>query len=279
MNHAFVRAFTGPTPVGRILRTGQEPGYPATDYQIVGVIPDTQYDSLRGSPPPMAFAPAWQAPQLGPGAIVMVHSGLPADKTMGAVKAAVLGRHATALVEHDVFDERVRSRMLPERLMAMLAGFFGALAAALATIGLYGLMSYVVARRRNEIGVRLALGARPGLIVRMVVEDAGRLLAVGLAAGLVLAVAAGRIAGSTSLLFNLTPHDPPALVAACALLTVDRRGRERDTGPACGPARRARRPAARVSTTAPLTLLWPSGSANPWRPDGLPRSHFHHGAR
>jgi ABC-type antimicrobial peptide transport system permease subunit len=110
--------------------------------------------------------------------------------------------------------------MLPERLMAMLAGFFGVLAAALATIGLYGLMSYVVARRRNEIGVRLALGASPGLVVRMVVEDAGRLLAVGLAAGLVLAVAAGRIAGSTSLLFNLTPHDPAALVAACALLTV-----------------------------------------------------------
>ncbi len=220
VNHAFVRAFTGPNPVGRILRTGQEPGYPATDYHIVGVVPDTQYDSLRGSPPPMAFAPAWQAPQLGPGAIIMVHSSLPADKAMGAVKAAVLGRHATALVEHEVFEERVQSRMLPERLMAMLAGFFGALAAALATIGLYGLMSYLVARRRNEIGVRLALGARPGLIVRMVVDDAGRLLAVGLAAGLVLAVAAGRIAGSASLLFNLTPHDPATLVAACALLTV-----------------------------------------------------------
>ena len=93
--------------------------------------------------------------------------------------------------------------------MATLSGFFGGLAALIATIGLYGVMSYMVARRRNEIGIRMALGADRGDVVRMVMREAGLLLGAGVVVGLVAAVAAARTA--TTLLFGLSPGDPSTL--------------------------------------------------------------------
>jgi putative ABC transport system permease protein len=107
---------------------------------------------------------------------------------------------------------------LRERLMATLSGFFGGLAALIAAVGLYGVMSYLVARRTNEIGIRMALGASRGDIVRLVLREAAILLLVGLAGGAVLAVAAGYAAGS--LLFGLRPTDAGILAMAAALLAA-----------------------------------------------------------
>jgi ABC-type antimicrobial peptide transport system permease subunit len=100
--------------------------------------------------------------------------------------------------------------------MAILAGSFGLLAGMLATLGLYGVIAYMVARRRNEIGVRVALGADRRRVVRLVLREAVLLLAVGLAVGTVLALWAGRAAGA--LLFGLKSYDPPTLVTAVLLL-------------------------------------------------------------
>jgi putative ABC transport system permease protein len=108
--------------------------------------------------------------------------------------------------------------LLRERLIALLSGFFGVLAALLATIGLYGLMSYMVTRRSNEIGVRTALGASRGDIVRMVLRETVGLLAVGLIIGSVLAIVTARAA--TTLLFGLTPSDPASLALAAAALSI-----------------------------------------------------------
>jgi putative ABC transport system permease protein len=106
-----------------------------------------------------------------------------------------------------------------ERLMATLSGFFGALAALIATIGLYGVMSYMVARRRNEIGIRIALGADRRAVVGMVMREAGVLLAAGVFVGTALAIAAARTAAA--LLFGLRPGDPATLaMAAAGLATV-----------------------------------------------------------
>jgi len=102
--------------------------------------------------------------------------------------------------------------LLRERLMATLSGFFGGLAALLATIGLYGVMSYMVARRRSEIGIRMALGADRRDVVRMVMREAGVLLIAGVLVGTALAIAAARTAAT--LLFGLRPGDPATLAIA-----------------------------------------------------------------
>ena len=120
-------------------------------------------------------------------------------------------------VDSFILERRVQESLVRERLMAMLSGFFGVLAALLATIGLYGVMAYVMQRRRNEVGIRLALGARPGQVVRMVMRDAAVLVLCGVGVGVALSVAAGRSA--ETLLFGLSPTDVVTYVAAIALLT------------------------------------------------------------
>jgi putative ABC transport system permease protein len=135
---------------------------------------------------------------------------------MGSVTSAVtaLARevHPTSVVSIRTMQSQVSDSLLRERLMATLSGVFGGLAALLATVGLYGVMSYMVARRRNEIGIRMALGAARGDVVRMVLREAGVLLASGLLFGTALAIAAGRAAAT--LLFGLRPGDPATLAMA-----------------------------------------------------------------
>ena len=101
-------------------------------------------------------------------------------------------------------------------LLAMLAGFFGVLAIALTVVGLYGMLSYVVAQRRPEIGVRVALGARRLDVLGLIMSEAGKLVLFGVVAGLGLSLLAGQ--SVSSLLFGITPNDPVLLASACALL-------------------------------------------------------------
>jgi len=105
-----------------------------------------------------------------------------------------------------------------DRLMAALAGAFGLLAGLLAVLGLYGVIAYMVTRRRNEIGVRIALGAGRGRVIRLVLKEAGLLLAIGLAVGTGLALWTGRAA--TSMLYGLKPYDVGTLAAAIGLLAL-----------------------------------------------------------
>jgi ABC-type antimicrobial peptide transport system permease subunit len=118
------------------------------------------------------------------------------------------------VISYTVFKAQIREGLLRERLMATLSGFFGGLATVLAVIGLYGVISYMVIQRRNEIGVRMALGANRSDILRMVLRDATILLGIGLVAGTGLTIAAGRAAAS--MLYGLKPNDPPTLAAALA---------------------------------------------------------------
>jgi len=113
---------------------------------------------------------------------------------------------------------RVRTSLLRERLMATLSGFFGGLAALIATIGLYGVMSYTVVRRKHEIGIRMALGADRRQVVRMIVREAAMLLTAGLLVGVVMSIAAAKFA--EALLFGLRPQDPLTLASAVAMLAA-----------------------------------------------------------
>src|SRR5262249_48797056 len=144
--------------------------------------------------------------------------GAPLTTITGEVTSAVAAAHPYAIVQFQTLNTIVRESLLRERLMATLSGFFGLLAGLLATIGLYGVMSYMVERRQNEIGIRIAVGADRSSVVTMIMREAATLLAAGLIVGGVAAIAAARWA--SSLLFGLRPGDPVTLVAAAVALTA-----------------------------------------------------------
>jgi ABC-type antimicrobial peptide transport system permease subunit len=148
-----------------------------------------------------------------------------------AVRTAIKAKHPEIGMDLRNFDTTVQNGLLRERLMATVSGFFGGLAVLIAAVGLYGVMSYLVIRRTNEIGVRMALGARPLDIVKVVLGRAGLLVSAGIAVGSVAAVGAAQAA--RSLLFGVEPYDIGTLcLAMLALIAVA-------LAASCLPARRA----------------------------------------
>ncbi|MGH9159594.1 MAG: ABC transporter permease [Vicinamibacteraceae bacterium] len=241
VNETFVRQLVGSAnPIGRPLRTSPEPGYPATTYEIVGVIPDTRYNDLRGETEPTTFAPDSQCPPQGPWTNMMIRSSVDPAVAIASIKQRLRRMHPEIVTELSVLEWRIHDGLVRERLLAMLAGFFGALAAVLAMVGLYGMISFAVAQRRQEIGIRIALGAHRRQVLGMVMREAAWLLVVGIAIGAGLSLLVGR--GAASLLFGLTPYDPLTLVAASLFLTLVA------TGASFVPARAAAR-------LEPLTAL------------------------
>ena len=219
VNQAFVRRFAGGASIlGQALRTGAEPRYPSTVYEIVGVIPDTQYNSLRGDPPPMVFAPDTQHPAPRPSSAIMVYSAMAPSVIGPTIKRMIAAKYSGTYVDFLDFQATVRGGLVRERMLAILAAFFAGLAAILSMIGLYGMISFVVAQRESEIGIRLALGARRGQIVTLVMRQTLRMLLAGMPIGVGLALLAGQSAGS--LLFGVTANDLPTFVAACLLLAL-----------------------------------------------------------
>jgi len=217
VNEAFVRRFCGQeNPLGQTLRTGAEPGYPSTLYEIVGVIPDTRYSGLRDNIPPSVFAPGLQFPQLGPWAALMIHADTPHAAIVQAVNARLSQKFPELVMEFEDFRVRIQDGLARERLMAVLSSLFGGVAVILAAVGLYGMVSYLVVRRRNEIGIRAALGARKGQLVRMVMRQSAHMLLLGLSIGVALYLVAARAA--STLLFGIKPYDLTTFVAATVLL-------------------------------------------------------------
>jgi predicted permease len=219
VNEAFARRFLPDvSPIGKTLRTNAENNYPETELEIIGIAKDTKYDDLRELTPPVTFAPADQFPDVGPGVALFTRFSSPPSAAIAAVKEKLNAISPAIKLEFHVLQTEAEDGMNRERMMAMLSGFFGALAALLAMIGLYGVISYIVATRKNEIGIRMALGARRRDVIGIVLRQTLTLLGVGLGAGLVLAMAAGRFADT--LLFRLRSNDPFALLGSAAFLAV-----------------------------------------------------------
>jgi putative ABC transport system permease protein len=135
-----------------------------------------------------------------------------------AVRRTLLEENPEISLQFRVFSTMLQESLLRERLMATLSGFFGFLAMVLATVGLYGVISYMVARRRGEIGIRMALGANRGNVLGLVLREAGMLLAIGLVIGTGLAIATART--TSSMLFGLKPTDPVTIGLSIGLLAV-----------------------------------------------------------
>jgi putative ABC transport system permease protein len=185
--------------------------------QIIGVVQDTKYTSLRAEGEAIAYYPLSQLPPMRWANFVLRANG-PAVSLIPSVKAAVDEVNHDITLQFRTLALQVDESLGRERLLATLSGFFGALALALAVIGLYGVMSYNVARRRNEIGIRMALGAEQARVLRMVLGEVAVLIAAGLALGLAVAVSSTRLLAS--FLYRLEPNDPTTLVTACVVLAV-----------------------------------------------------------
>lgn len=219
VTESFVRTYlAGRDPIGQSFQIEEGPGAPRPFYQIVGVVRDTKYRDLREPFMPLAHVAATQDAAPGPYLQLVIRAETTPAAVTAAVTRAVSEVNPAIAIQYQTVKTQVEQSLLRERLMATLSGFFGVLAVLIATIGLYGVMSYMVARRRIEIGVRMALGADRATVIRMIVREAGILLAIGLAIGALLSIYAARTAAT--FLYGLTPGDPLTLTVAIAGLAT-----------------------------------------------------------
>jgi ABC-type antimicrobial peptide transport system permease subunit len=217
-NQTFIRQYLGNAPpIGQSVRVMPEPQYPERTYQIIGTIPDTKYSSLRDDTPPMAFVPAAQFPVTaqGPGMAMMIAS-TEGPAAIASVRRVLETKYPSMILQFFDFQQGIRDNLVRDRMMAMLSGFFGVLAAMLVVVGLYGVLSFFITQRRNEIGIRIALGARRWQVIGLVMRDTAAMLLVGVVLGTVLALLAGRAA--STMLFGLEAYDLATMVFAFLLL-------------------------------------------------------------
>jgi ABC-type antimicrobial peptide transport system permease subunit len=193
--------------------SGEKPG-PAME--IVGVVRDAKYQSLREENPPTAYVPIDQGEWWGTWINYQLRSDAAPAALIPTVKSIAAGVSPSITLEFNTLEEQVSSSLRRPRLLATLSGFFATLALTLAIIGLYGMVAYGVARRRSEIGIRLALGAARGRVLGMVLGDASRLVVVGIVAGLATALGTTRLL--QSFLYGLTATDVWTLTASAFVL-------------------------------------------------------------
>jgi predicted permease len=216
VNEKFARRFfKDANPLGRHVGFGTDPGT-ATDMEIVGVVKDIKYTSLRDEVPIQMFTPYLASRFVGD-MTVYVRTALPAEQVVS------LARERTKALDPNLpiygvrtMEERVTDSLVVERLIAGLSAAFGLLATLLASVGLYGVMAYNVARRTREIGVRMALGAFGGDVIWLVLREALLLLSAGFLVGLPATLALARYAQSQ--LFGIGFADPPTLLVALVSL-------------------------------------------------------------
>lgn len=220
VNQSFIRHFLGNTqPVGQLVHVMPEPQYPERTFQIIGTIPDTKYSDLRLDPEPIAYVPAAQLPidaQMPGTALMIASSGGAA--TIDAVRRTIAAKHPQINMRFFDFRQGIEDSLVGERMMAMLSGLFGLLAAILVAVGLFGVLSYLIAQRRNEIGIRIALGASRTGVIGLIMRDSAVMLCIGVFIGCALALFAGRAA--STMLFGLKAYDPTTIGFAIGLLAV-----------------------------------------------------------
>jgi predicted permease len=217
LNETAARFYFGDrNPVGGLLGFDRAPKPPA-QYQVVGVVRDSRYGSLREPDTRLVYLPRLQAlDQLGRLMLTVRSDGRSADfvkEIRNEVRATGPDILLTDIV---TLNAQIDQSLLQERLVATLSLFFGLLALLLAGTGLYGVMAYNVARRRREIGIRIALGAQRGNVIGMVLKESVPVVLIGVAIGLATALTTTRFI--SSLLFGLAPNDPVTVTGAAILL-------------------------------------------------------------
>jgi putative ABC transport system permease protein len=223
VNQAFAKRFlNGANPIGHTVMIGKNFGMtPTPPREVVGVVADAVYRSLREPVPPTIYVPLAQFDEARrpapPTMAISVRplSGTPAQLAR-SVSAVIAGVNKDLALTFRPLADQVDASLTQERVVAMLAGFFGALALLLAGLGLYGVTSYAVSRRRTEIGIRMALGAAPGGVVRLVLSRVTLLVGMGVLVGAGVSVWAAKFV--ETLLYGLEPRDPVTLAGAAIVL-------------------------------------------------------------
>jgi len=219
VNGAFARLLgLGKNPVGMRFRREATPTSPEEVNEIIGVVQDTKYHQIRRPAEAIAYLDVTQDKDADNSMAVLVRSTLPMATVEVGIRRTVHEVSSGISFDFQGLQDQIRQSLLADRLLATLSGFFGALAVVLAMIGLYGVMSYTVADRTSEIGIRMALGARRADVTAMILRKAATLVVAGLALGAGLSLAAASAA--SALLFGLKPRDPATLAIAAAVLAA-----------------------------------------------------------
>jgi putative ABC transport system permease protein len=219
VNETFVRRIAGgKNPLGRRFWIQAGPNRPERVYEIVGIVKDAKYRSIDEQPTAVGFlAHEQHSPEDAAGQFVVRTSSSP-DTLAALIGPALREVNPNTRFAVRVFDTQIRDTLVRERMMATLSGVFGVIAGLLAAIGLYGIVSYTVERRRREIGIRLALGASRGTIVSSVLTQSGLWVAVGLLLGIIASLAVTRTA--QSLLYGVQTNDPTTIAAGATGLAL-----------------------------------------------------------
>jgi predicted permease len=207
--------FGGHSPIGASVRILSEPG---RTYQIVGVVGDTKYGTLRETRQPVLFVSTRQQADAGAGFALVIRSRLPAASTVPLIRRALLEIEPAVSLRTRALEETIESTLVVERLLTRLSLFFGGLALLLAGVGLYGVIAYDAARRQRDIGIRLALGSTRRAVVLTVVGQVGWLLGAGLLMGCAVSVPLARWV--EGLLYGVTVRDLGTYALAAAALMV-----------------------------------------------------------
>jgi putative ABC transport system permease protein len=237
VSEALAREFF---PNGSVVGHQIQVGDGGATAEIVGVAKTMKYETLREPPHYIVFEPYRQSLSDMGAAYLEVRSETSLGSLASAVQRQVADVAPQVPFETFTLADWVNQFLTKDRLTASLAGVFGLLAMLLAAVGLYGVMAYGVAQRTGEIGVRIALGAKKGNVLRLILQEAAVLVLVGLAVGLPLALTLGRLVAS--MLFNLNPSDPATILGAAAIL-------------ACAALAAAYLPARRAAGVDPMVAL------------------------
>jgi putative ABC transport system permease protein len=222
VNQAFVAKFLNGTkhPVGEEFRKWEPPGEPEPYYTVVGVVKDSVYNDMHQPFQPVMYFPRTEikVPYADRSSVFLVRSKVGVAAVVNSVKGTIEGLNPEIDIQLKMLRTQIRETLVQDELMATLCGFFGALAVLLAAIGLYGVISYTVTQRTNEIGIRMALGAQRASVIRLILGEVAGLIGAGIFVGVVLTLAASKAA--SALLFELRPSDPLTLALAGILLAA-----------------------------------------------------------
>ena len=215
VNETLARRFLpGVDPIGRRFRRADD----GTDVEIVGIVKDAKYMGLKEATRATAFMPATQAPIGGRAQEFVIRTSSSPSALIPAIQRAMLDVTRDLPLRFQTMEDQVGDNVAQERLLATLAGFFGGLALLLAMVGLYGLLNNFVTHQQLEFGIRMALGAAPSSILRLVLGGVGIVVGAGVAVGLVAAFFSVTLL--QQLLFGLEPRDTATMVSAIGLLAA-----------------------------------------------------------